>query len=498
MARPARLVVDETPLTGRRVDVGARAGWLLRMSRLAAARSLEEMAGGLARHGVRVSVPQLSRIETGALRMGVVTDAYETVLGIPPGGLRAPIDVMARTYRSADADQQPELERPGLAAFDAAVAPVLDGVPLGGDWLRFARAHQHDGVGLPSRLMEPLLTDLASQTVRGVGPAFVTRYEALTRMRLGSYGELVAQIVREAVDDPGHQALVELMSAASERPSASLLAWAARLLDHERDEVAGAAGVALTNARAIGGVPRRAWAPVPAAFVTAWTSPRGTPDRRGMLSRLLANLPPQLREEIAQQLGPAVPRAEQPVDWTPSRRNRHYAIAERVANEACRRTGLPEQPMLIRLAFEMVYDYRAERAVTSAWLVGAAPVARHLLPLLLDLAADPAADQVTRRGATAAVSSAQGAGHDLDPAPLLASDDPAVRASALRIVAHAGQRLAPPLRQRMLAEQPAPALYALGMAGDPGLVALADDARCPADVRLGARWWLSQGGRVLA
>lgn len=117
-------------------------------------------------------------------------------------------------------------------------------------------------------------------------------------------------------------------------------------------------------------------------------------------------------------------------------------------------------------------------------------------PLLMELAADESSDEATRQGAARAVASAQAASHEVDPADLLAHDDPEVRASALRIAAHAGHRLDDPTRTRLLTAQPGASLYALGMTGDPALTHV---ARCTAydpETRHGTRWWLAAGGRV--
>ena len=73
--------------------------------------------GRPARHGTRLralaeqmgtSAARLSRIETGQLRDGRIVDGYEATLGLPEGSLRAPIDVLCRTFpRTSPRDADP-------------------------------------------------------------------------------------------------------------------------------------------------------------------------------------------------------------------------------------------------------------------------------------------------------------------------------------------------------------------------------------------------------
>ena len=159
MARPAEVVEDTTPLDGARIDVGRRIGWLLRVTRLAHGMSLGETARLVSAAGPRSSPSRLSLVETGGVRNGQVVDAYEQVLGVETGRLRAAVDVLCRTFPYAPADQAPELARPSdLATFDAAVEPVLTGGAGASEWFTFVREHASGaGYGLPSALMRPLV-----------------------------------------------------------------------------------------------------------------------------------------------------------------------------------------------------------------------------------------------------------------------------------------------------------------------------------------------------
>jgi hypothetical protein len=111
MGRPAHIIVDSTPLTGRYVDVGSRVGWMLRTHRAVVGWSLQEMSRRLRGEGLKTSVATLSRVESGELRMGAIADAYEQALGLQSGQVRAAIDVLCRSFPNAPIDQQPDAHR---------------------------------------------------------------------------------------------------------------------------------------------------------------------------------------------------------------------------------------------------------------------------------------------------------------------------------------------------------------------------------------------------
>lgn len=148
------VIEDRTALDGSRIDVAARIGWLLRASRTARGVSLRSMVPELRAVGLRTSVTALSRLETEGQRSGAVIDGYEQVLGLPPGRLRAAVDVLCRTFDYAPADQEPFARPPDLHAFSEAVAAVEES-PTGGDWLRFAGEHGGGrGFGVTAGQME--------------------------------------------------------------------------------------------------------------------------------------------------------------------------------------------------------------------------------------------------------------------------------------------------------------------------------------------------------
>ena len=94
---------------GARIDAGARLGWLLRVSREALGVNLAEMSARLSGGTMSLSVASISSIERSGQRDGRVVDAYEAALALAVGRLRAPIDILCRTFDYAPVDRAPSL-----------------------------------------------------------------------------------------------------------------------------------------------------------------------------------------------------------------------------------------------------------------------------------------------------------------------------------------------------------------------------------------------------
>lgn len=501
MPRPSDPIEDLTDLDGPRIDIAARIGWLLRISRASRGVSLREMSRQLSLLGRVVSVPTLSTLERQGVREGLLIDRYEHVLQLPPGHLRAPVDVLCRTFSYAPADRAGDLVGPaGLREVDAAFAPVMGGTATGGEWFAWARlVGAGTGAAVPSEVITPLVQRLLEELVRAVGLAYVTRYEAIASLRCGVYGELVEDVVRRMVLDEATQAAApSVLTAVAEHPTRRLLAWLGELLEHDCDIVVAAACRAMENLRTVGGLEASDWQVVVAPFLRAHALAEG-PERGEWLTVLFKNLPPGARHSIRSRLdGPLWP-LEGPRSWGQGPGNAHHAICERLAAEAVEVAGLEPQPMLARLLFELLYDFRGARVATSAWLLMASPVVEELQDLLVGLARTTP-DDVTARAAVRALRHLQAPrGEDRLRAWMIEADlweD----ASGLVVAANAAVRV-PDALGRVRQAPPSQALRlveALGMAEDPDLAEIAADEDLAPGLRAWARWWLRVGGRVVA
>ena len=109
-------------------------------------------------------------------------DGYERVLGLSAGALRAPVDLMCRTFPYAP-EVVSKAAPSSLECFSRAYEAIDVAAPTGGAWLEFARQHAGNVVGLPRTLMEPQVRRLCLELARSTGLARFTRLEALAMLR---------------------------------------------------------------------------------------------------------------------------------------------------------------------------------------------------------------------------------------------------------------------------------------------------------------------------
>lgn len=498
--RPSAELVDATPLSGSSVDVGVRIGWLLKMARLAEpsglARQQRDMVELLARVGVRTSVSSLSRLEAGQRISNDLLEGYETVLGLQAGTLRGPIDSLLRTHGEGPIERR----RPGpptLEEWSLCHDRVSVSEPKGIDWLHFADMMAAPGVlGLPIDLAGPKIERLTRELARSVHVAHQLRYEALAQLRCSQYGGLVLEVVRHIVDDPGTQVLFDLMSAVAERPTGALLSWCGELLSRDKPHVVRGAVVAIETMRQSGGGSLD-WDSIQRPFVEAFNG--GEHWRRTLLSHAFRVLPPRVRAELLPQLAHPIEQVRQPMDWTPSRRNLHYNLCIDLARQVTERVGLDPQPILARLLFEAIYDFRETRRGNAIYFLAALPFQEVLADAMLEASASD--DELTRVGAMEAIAGLSHPAYVDTARSWVRTDNEHARSAGLVLLAHAADYIVPE-RMRELAMQPYPvgrlAMYAVGMCGDPLVVGFALDPHVPAEVRQAARWWLANGSRVSA
>lgn len=493
---PAAVLDDTTALFGAQVDVAVRIGWTARMVRLAApggAPSMQSVATAIG-----TSPTTLHRLELGQLRHGAMLDRIEPELGLVPGSLRAPVDVTCRTFpTSSPPDQGASPAWRTVREVSEATEQLLGGESAGGLWLGWARALSQPGaVGLPESLARELVARLVGELARAVGAAYPARYEALALLRGSGYGHVVLEVAREVVADPEVQVLNDLMSAVGEAVDDEAVVWCTGLLADPRDHVVVGGALALENMAQI--APESdLWRTVAAPVVELLNaSPDGSAHHE-WLSHLVRLMPATVREKVRRgvqrPLAP-VPRVSHPAK---SRVNAEWNDAQDRARAVTGPLGLPDQPVLARLLFDIAHSPLESRAVTSYMLLGAIPAL--VEPAVAQLAGlvDAHADQLVRRRVARRLAGAR------LPAPACAAGrwlegatDERLQAGLL-LAGTAGEPVEPRVLDsawRAADGTARAALFALGMAGDPVLHELALDAAHPAGP--GARWWLRQGTRV--
>jgi len=494
--RVSETVDDRTPITASRIDVAARIGWMMRTHRSVAGLSLREMSAALKEHGAPLSAATLSRIESEGQRSPAALDGYERALGLSDGALRAPVDLMCRTFPYA-----PEVVArpapPTLERFSLAFEAIDVASPTGGAWLELARQHSGTGVGLPRTLMEPQVRRLSLELTRSTGLARFTRLESLALLRCSAYGDLVDEVVRGLVLAPHAQNTWDLLVVLAERPTPSLLDWMATLLRHESTYLARGASYGLQAMLVRGGLGLEEWTGLLPHLELAWHEADGDPARRAVLAQLWAALPPQLQaraQEACRQESAAPPG---PTVWTRSRQNRHYLLAESLAGAATGLMGHPEEPLLARLLFEAMFDPRGVRMSHATSLLAFSPFADALVRVLLEPPTGPL-DVGVAAGLRVAAFCHTGE----VPAgvrPLLASESAIDLQHVLTFFSHGSRPLPQPTLDRGLAGDEITVrrtLYCLGLTGDQRLSGLAADPALPASTRGGAGWWVETGPRI--
>jgi hypothetical protein len=489
---------DTTPLNGPRIDVGSRIAWATRMVRLTAPDPVDRRLRSIAA-GIGTSAASLSRLETGQVRDGVLVDGYERVLGRPAGSLRAPIDILCRTFPGeSPVDARPGETIQSVAQLSRLTERVLAGDPVsGGEWLIWSRALSRPGtIGMIERTFQRATGRLVDELGRAVSHAYPTRYEALSLLRCSQYGDWVLEAARAELAHPHVQGLGDLMSAVGEAVTDDAVEWCLQLVHDPRPAVAAGGALALENMGQVSG--GAIWETVAAELVKAYDDSQPGSAAEDWLCHLMRLVPSRVWRDL--DLTPSRPFAPAPhiPEWSRDERNAMWQDCVAGAARITAAMDLEDQPMLARLLFDMAYSPYGSRAATSYFLLGAIPgmttaTGRHLTRIV-ESAADPGVRSRVLRRLPAVLH-----GEYVDAAAeWLGSDDPELRSAAVTITGAAGR----PLPEGVLASAVADpavarsALFGAGMAGDPRLADIAGDPSQPADTRARAAWWVERGARV--
>ncbi len=507
MPAPLTPLVDDSPLEGDHVLVAPRIAWLLRMARLGSAGAPSQSAVGahLRARGVRTHARLMSEIENGKVRSGRIIDGYEHALGVAPGSLRAPIDVMCRRLPGSPEDRDGATPIGGaltVTELSELGARLTRPGHTGGDWLAWARAlGAPEARGFPTWLAAEWLDRLLDQLGRSVGTAYTTRYEAVALLRVGPYGAQVLEAAQRAVGDPYAQIVLDTVGAVTYSVDSDLLAWGASLLRDPRPMALRGGCAILHQAATTARLTEQDWDPVVDALVAAHDAALGreSAGRLTLLCQAVTALPERQATAVRARLV-RPPRTTRPLAGGPARTrvrpDRRWRSATELADRVAEPLGLPDRALLARLIFDFLHDLRDERGITAGKLIVAAPFADRVFEVLLDHArtALSGADRVHVLWRLTALAPPPGMG---DLADLLREGPDAVAACAV-LLAHAGRRVDPDVLDDLIArpEQRRRAIYAAGLVEDPWLEKVAQDSAQAETVRASARWWQGRGGLV--
>ena len=501
---PLKPLDDPTPLTGPTIDVGVRIGWLLRMARLTAperpAHRLGDMVTRLEWLGLRTSTSSLHRIETGAVRDDRVVAAYEEALALAPHSLRASIDIVCRTFPYSPVDRAPVHRVASPEEMSRLHEPVLAGDAVGGQWREWARAMAQQGnVGLPVEIARDRVSALMGQLVRTHGTSYLTRYDALATLRRSAWGGVVREAAAAVLADPHVQLPNDVMSALGEAYDEDTRSWMVDLLGARRDLVVEGAAIGLgvmAEAHAAPGF----WAPVLDRVVAHYND--AAPEqgvRWRWLSHVLRLVP---ADELAAVRGDvAHPPSPVGESLRPAGREGLVRACQAQAEEGSAALGLPYQPLLARLLFEVVGEGRSSRSHASALLLGALPGLRRVAVDAVLSVAETHPDPWLRERAS--IRAASLLDDYLPPAVrrrLLESPELSAReATWLAIV---GEQVDEDVLRRALLSTdrlfgPGGMLGVLGTSGSPLLGEVLADPGWSDEVRGAAGWWTRTGSRLV-
>lgn len=184
-------------------------------------------------------------------------------------------------------------------------------------------------------------------------------------------------------------------------------------------------------------------------------------------------------------------------DWSRTRLNEHWSDCQARAHAITQEIGLPDQPILGRLLFEIAIGPQESRAVTAYMLLGALPRLR--VPLgehVAELAVQHPDEVVRQRASRRLAGTLHGEYSDIADR-WISHGSPDARERGFILAGAAGQVLSEQVvRDAIRNGSAGPAMYAAGMAGLPCLRALSVDVSLDVTVRGAAHWWLAQGCRI--
>ncbi len=512
--RVQQIAHDGTPINAVAVDVQARVGWLLAMSRLH--HRDERFADGraflaaMALDGVVASRSLLSRWESGEIPVSFeAMGAYERVLGLPEGQISSITAYVGMTSPRVTARlSRPRLD-PSTTAFserlDALIVRAEDGEASPAQWQHLAwhlaavpLAH------LRAQTWSTLARRLVGDLPRTVGLAY--RQYSVAGFNLASVPRaqpFVVEAIADYVGDPEAQVLTTPVGLLDRLPTRAAARLVLDLVERPPTRAAFTTGVWLaTEKLAKGDFTREERERLDMVVLKLW---RRDPTRASEdLAELIAGMPEGVRSSLVtaatragrRRLGYAVEHGEE----VPAARAR--SLAQAIADQARVRTPPPpayaEDAMLTRLVREALFHRDSERRHLAGLVLASSPFARGLADCLLDLLTTGGQTPWTRIRLAVLVRYLAGDSHRLRLLSCVEEAEEAVVAALAQALGHlrfsptSDQSLRAALgRERTLADRGR--MYALGMSGSPALGLIAASGTAPSWQRTASRWWMASG-----
>jgi len=515
--RVQRIAHDSTPLNAKTVDLEARLGWLLAMSRLhhedprfRDGRVFTEALGDV---GMPTSRSLLSRWESGEIPISYEgMAAYEAVLGLAPGRISSITAFLGAILPGVKARlARPRLDpgsREFALRFDELIELAEDGYARSKDWQDLgwhlaAVPHAH----LRATTWQALTHRLVNELPRTVKLAY--RQYSAAAFNIASVPRAQDYLVDEIaqyVADPDVQVMTSPVGLLDRLPSRAAADLVLDLIEHPTNDAAFSLGVWLAAQKLPGEhFTREERDRLDMLVLRLWR--RNPAKASEELAELVAAMPEGMRSTLVQaatragrrRLGYAVEHGEE----IPASRARTFA--QKVADDARRlvpqEASYGEDRMLTRLVREALFHRDSERRHLAALLISSSPFGDAVAECLLITLADRERSVWMRSRLATLVRYLSGESHRLRAISFLEDPVDGVRAPIAQALGHmvfsatSDQALRASLgREWSLAERAK--MYALGMSGSPALPVLAASTTAPEWQRSAARWWYDTGPAI--
>ncbi len=492
--RPHVFPEDTSDLNGPQIQVRPRIAWLLRTNRIDSPyRKPADFVARAADLG-RPSLPGgPSDIETrGRTLDAEVIRTYEMVLELPKGSLLGPADSLSRSFLARGIRHRsvihPEERWAELAELEGR---FQDRTMTGGDWLTFSNLlDQPDGLPMFPSILEEWAHRLVIELMRSVGPAYLARMEAISRLvQVENPRRAVVQAVKDMTLEKGAQGVIDAVAALGDAPSDSTMDTVLDIFTSTEGGARTGAALAIDQWSTLGEFSEHARRRIERAIVGVARDDPTEGARAGLI--VAPGLSPKLAVSLRRMVDPSL--------WASSgtlRSHRPSGLA-RYLDAAYRYSGSPGDHMIERLLQEALSDAPGGRRHHAIVLIGASPYRSPVADAAAE-SLEGSTDPASRHRAGLLMTYLAGEGHQQTLVRMLRDADPQVQADALTALGHStGVPADVDLHDHLVCPAVAgSAIYAAGMSHHPDVVSARDSRFTSPVVRDSARWWLRHGPRV--
>lgn len=492
--RPYVFPEDTSDLNGPQIQIRPRIAWLLRTNRIDSPyRQPAEFVKRVADLG-RPAVPGgPSEIETRNRSLDAeVILTYEMALDLPKGSLIGPADSLSRSFLTRGIRHHsvvhPEARWGELAQLEG---KFQDHAMTGGDWLTFSNLlDQPDGLPMFPSTLEEWSRRLVIELMRSVGPAYLARMEAISRLvQVEHPRRAVVRAVQDMTLEKGAQGIIDVVAALGDAPRAPTMNTVLDIFTSTEGGARTGAALALDQWLSLGGFSADARRRVERAIVEVAHADPDEGARAGLI--LAPHLSPKLAVSLRRMVDSSVPPAAGPL------RSRRPPGLAHYLDAAYRFSAASGDRMIERLLQEALSEDPGGRRHHAIVLIGASPYREPIASAAAELL-EQSTDPATRHRAGLLMTYLAGEAHQQALVRMLRDPDTQVQAHALTALAHStGVPAEVDLHDHLSRPDVAlSAIYAAGMSGHPDVVSARDSRFAPPEVRDSACWWLRHGARV--